>query len=395
MDKQEIIQSSPEFSFVLLCACLNPSPEQEQKIKNSAQMDLDWPLVFKIAQTQRVLPLLYQNMAAIVPDIDPYIAEKFKSVFIKNMARNIRILYFLNDIITLFKKNNIDVIPFKGPVSAQDIYGDISLRAFSDIDLLIKTKSAEKAWQLLIENGFKPELNLTKGQIKKYIAVEDNITFLCPKNPFPVELHWEMSGIYLSGPLLFDHVENRVKPLKIENYVFQSLSLEDCLIYLCVHGTKHGWDHLEQVCLISELIRQKKDLDWNLIDKLAGEWKCINMMLLGFNLARSILDAPLPLFILSKIKKNSLVLKTSKKIIQDMYSKQDTLQVSDQSERFSFFHIYMKDTLYDKTLYLLRLVFRPTKKEWLHFPVPAWLSFLHYFLRPYRLITEGIRKQHA
>ena len=46
--------------------------------------------------------------------------------------------------------------------------------------------------------------------------------------------------------------------------------------------------------------------------------------------------------------------------------------------RISGFHIKNKDQLIDKLRYLFRMIFCPTKKDWLLFPVHANFSFIHY-----------------
>ena len=143
-------------------------------------------------------------------------------------------------------------MPFKGLLTARDIYGDIGLRSFSDLDLLVKKNQALKASNLLKNQGFFPEIALDQRQAEKYIQVEDNMSFRFKENSLTVELHWEMSGYYLSKPLFFEDLEARAGNIEIHNQHFLNLSSEDLLLYLCVHGAKHGWKYLEQVCCIAE-----------------------------------------------------------------------------------------------------------------------------------------------
>ncbi len=392
----EKIKSIPELNFILLCSNVELNADQQNKIKNMSGDSLNWDLIYDIAQTQRVLPLLYLNLKKMFPQKVPsLIANKLKTFTIHNTGKNIYILSFLTSLLSLFKKNHIDIIPFKGLITAQDIYGDISLRAFSDIDILIKKKTALKAWLLLIDNGFEPELNLNPHQIKKYINVEDNISFFNTKNKLSVELHWEISGIYLPNPLLFEDIENRLDIITIEGREFKNLSPEDLLIYLCIHGAKHGWEYLEQICSVAELLKVKKELDWVLIRKLATRWRCTNILLLGLNLATTLFNAPVPDDINANIIKNKTTAEISETVLNHMFNTYHGSLPFFPPERFSNFHIKIRDNLSDKILYFLRLTFRPTKKEWLYFPVCAPLSFIHYFLRPIRLISTGVIEKNA
>jgi hypothetical protein len=349
---------------------------------------MNWDLIYDIAREQRTLPLVSQNIRSIIPDLIPSpVAEKLKSFSFQNTTRSLFAFNFLWNIVRLLKSNGISVLPFKGLLTAQDIYGDISLRSFSDLDLLVERKQALKAWKLLEENGFTPELPLEASQIKKYIHVEDNISFQPGERNLTVELHWEMTGYYLPRPLFFEDVAKRAGTLVIYNKNFINLSSEDQLLYLCVHGAKHGWEYMEQICCVAEIVRQKK-LDWHLIEALCADWKCTNMLYTGINLANMLCNAPVPDQMYEKIRSRKVISAISEAVLGNMFKTCGVRFHGKQPGRFSFFHLRIRDTSLDRLHYIFRLAFRPTKQEWRYFPLPAWLSFLHFILRPYRLITS-------
>lgn len=396
MDILKKTKAIPELNFLLLCSHVDPNVAQQNKIKKMADTSLNWDLIYDIAHNQRILPILHCNLKKIVTEkIPPLIKKKLKKFSFQNTTRNLYIFAFLTNLLSLFNKKNIDVVSFKGLLTAHDIYGDIALRSFSDIDILVKKKTASKAWSLLIKNGFTPELSLDPQQIKKYIGVEDNISFFNTKNNLNVELHWEMTGIYLKNPLSYENIESRLNTIAINGRAFKNISPEDLLIYLCIHGAKHKWEYLEQVCSVSELLKGKKNLDWELIEILSDKWQCINILLLGLNLAKMLFDAHVPDKMNSKIISNKVITNISETLIKNMFHSHYEQLSFFRPERFTNFHFEIKDCFFDKLLYFLRLTFRPTKKEWLYFPVWAPLSFIHYFLRPFRLISTGLTKKNA
>jgi len=59
-----------------------------------------------------------------------------------NAARNVFLTNKLFEILNLFKKNDILALPFKGPVLAESVYGDLSLRQFVDLDILVHNHDA-------------------------------------------------------------------------------------------------------------------------------------------------------------------------------------------------------------------------------------------------------------
>jgi hypothetical protein len=50
----------------------------------------------------------------------------------------------------------------------------------------------------------------------------------------------------------------------------------------------------------------------------------------------------------------------------------------------------MRDNLTDAMLYALRLLFLPTVKEWMVFPLPPSFTPVYYVLRPIRLVFEAL-----
>ncbi len=392
MDVLQEIRHIPELNFVLLCACAEPDHERCSRIKSIVKSPLDWDIVYEVSLHHRVFPLLYKNIKEILPDSVPdRIVKKFKNSYFNNAARNLYFSAFLLKIMNFLQAHDIFALPFKGPVLAQDIYGNLELRQFSDLDILVSYNDAVNAWKILIKDGFNPVIDLDNNQKHKYVKSEDHIAFL--KGNICIELHWEMSGIYLSKLLILEHVSKELKKILFLNREISNLCSEHLLIYLCVHGAKHGWGNIEPVCCVAGII--KKNLDWDLIEKHAFKWKCQKMLKIGLYLSWKLLDAPVPYNVLDKIKKDETISELAQEVVAGMFENITNFKTRDTTGRFSPFHISIRDSYIDKLRYSFRLVFRPTDKEWLYFPVPGYLSFLHYFLRPCRLLMARLRKQNA
>ena len=56
----------------------------------------------------------------------------------------------------LFKEKD-NTLVLKGPVLAADLYGDVSLRTSSDLDILIPIQDLEKAEKLLLMQGYEKD----------------------------------------------------------------------------------------------------------------------------------------------------------------------------------------------------------------------------------------------
>ena len=342
----------------------------------------------------KIIPLVNDVFKKNISDKIPSdIQRKIKNFSYQNQVRNLYILAVLSSLVSLLKNNEIDTIPFKGLITAHGIYGDIGLRSFSDIDLLVKKKDISKAWGVLCSNGFNPELDLDYQQLQKYIKTEDNILFINKKNQIAVELHWEMTGIYLPHPLCYESVQYRIHEITIHGKEFNNLSREDQLVYLCIHGAKHEWENIEQISSVAELIKTNSDLDWHLIENLAMKWRCFNLVLLGLYLSMLLFHRSLPKKIEQKINSNKTIKKLGDDVLSNMVNQ--SFGRRHNVSRISGFHIKNKDQLIDKLRYLFRMIFCPTKKDWLLFPVHANFSFIHYIYRPMRLILNKIITKNA
>ena len=62
-----------------------------------------------------------------------------------------------------FAERNIEVLPLKGPVLAEALYGDVTMRAYNDLDLLVRRENFHRAEVLLLDRG------LLRGQGMKNI----------------------------------------------------------------------------------------------------------------------------------------------------------------------------------------------------------------------------------
>lgn len=376
--------------LLLLGACIDPDEETAGKIVRVAGDVVDWEGVYDYAVCQRLLPIVYKNMQGLDEGIVPGgIKQKFRDAYFTNATRNVRLLHRLLGLVDLLAAEGIDVVPFKGPVQAEVVYGNIELRPFSDLDILIDKKDAVKAWRLFCEKGLRPALDLNDGQKRKYIETEDHMAF--SDQAGCVELHWEMTGMYLGRPVGLAQVRDDWVIVRVGNREIRSLSLEKMLLYLCIHGSKDIWENLEQVLSIAELIRNTAGLDWEKIGQLADAWGCRRVLLTGLCLAGDIFDAPLPGDVALKVAGDKTAGRLAGRVREKLLREDYRQAGGGMPGRFSFYHLKVRDTWGERLRYLFRLVFVPTEKEWRFFPVPGYLGFMLYVLRPVRLVWSEMR----
>ena len=68
----------------------------------------------------------------------PERARDLERRFARNAQRSLRLTQRTAKILACLARRGIEAIPYKGPALAQTVYGDVAMRQFSDLDILIR-----------------------------------------------------------------------------------------------------------------------------------------------------------------------------------------------------------------------------------------------------------------
>ncbi|MCB0226148.1 MAG: nucleotidyltransferase family protein, partial [Anaerolineae bacterium] len=118
-----------------------------------------------LAERHGLVPLLYRHLEAIDPTASPKpIFARLWSQSQATAGRNLMLTQELLRLLDLLAANDIPAIPYKGPALAALVYGDISLRPFNDLDILVPQRAARRAKALLEANGYHYPDRLTEAQ---------------------------------------------------------------------------------------------------------------------------------------------------------------------------------------------------------------------------------------
>ena len=385
--------------FNLITACLRSMLHQHQghkEIQILFQKGINLQLFQELLIYHKVLPLLYPYLKR--SDFSRYFDKdninQIHRLYVNNAKRNLSLSGLLKQVLTMLAECGIKTVPIKGPVLAEELYGDVTCRAFSDIDILVPKEDAFKAYKNLVLKGLTPELHLTGRQFQKYQKTEDHIILYAGNPSKAIELHWELSDRYLYVPFEFRHVEKNLSQGSFWGTPIFRFSKEDLLVYLCVHGSKHCWYNLESVFLVARLLSDNNVLDWKHILCLTERIHCKTKVLLGLYLAERLFDVSLPSELLVLIKKNNRKLsKLSSYILSVIFQKNKKTQWAVTKYKFTFYQFQVMDRLRDKIRYIFFVLFFPTNYDWQAKVLPDKLTFLYFFFRPFRLIYNSCMRR--
>src|SRR5262249_7546795 len=139
-----------EIELLLTCARALGDKSVEPTLRRLHRSKLDWPYLIATASQHGLLPVLCQQLQLLnlVPSSESITAQ-LDQYFRANPIRSLFLSTELLKLLEMFATNGIRAVPFKGPLLAVLAYGSISLREFSDLDILIAKEDVAHAKELL------------------------------------------------------------------------------------------------------------------------------------------------------------------------------------------------------------------------------------------------------
>ena len=208
----------PEIEILLCCNNIHTHTAKPQRIEKLLQKDIDWNYLLKQAFQHGVFLLLYQNLVKYYPESIPKNIQPQLQAYSKiKTIRNLLLSQKLCQIIKLFEKNNIKVIPFKGAVLAASAYQDLTLKEFCDIDLIIKQEDFSRVQDILTSQGYQPR-NQKQPWGQDFTNKNDSIH---------IDIHWQLAPSCFPYKVDFEQLWQRCETVSILNQQLSNLSTED------------------------------------------------------------------------------------------------------------------------------------------------------------------------
>lgn len=379
----------PEHELVLRCARTHLGPRERNEILALCQASLDWNHVVAIAVDHGLAALLHRSLenagGSEVPD---RVLDQLRKDSTRAAAKSLYLTRELLKVVRRLESEGIDVIAFKGPTLAVQAYGELSLRSFADLDILVRDRDVVAARAVLLSIQYASPLGRTPPHLGALIRSGYNDELYRGADGVKVELHWRFAPAYFGFWADMAEIWKRSKPLLLQGEWLRALACEDLLILLCVHGAKHAWINLEGIVAIAELIRRHPEIDWAVVLGRAEETGAARMVRLGVILAVEVLGAPAPEHIVEFARADTEAVDLAAKVMEDIF--QDVPDRADDSEylRLLRFHLATRDGWKDQVRFGARLLMTPTERDWGVTTLPGHLSPLYSVIRPFRLLAR-------
>jgi len=360
----------------------------DSRISDLLNREIDWSCVIEAARQHGVLPLLYHRLYLIGSGRVP--KERWSQLqrhFLANSARNHFLTGELIKILTLLDSHGIGAVPLKGPVLAGLAYGDVALRQFEDLDILVHKTDALKARELLYSSDYADEFRARPDAAKALLSYQLHLSLLSRAHAAILELHWTLEHGRNWTRFSNTDVWDRLTSLDLDGSAVRTLSLNDQILYLCVHGASHCWDRLIWICDIARLLHHSDKVDWNFLIAQSTELNRKRMLLVGLSLAHSLLGGKLPQEIVRMTNACSNVAPLVKSVRENLFN--STMHRPDASATF-FFRFAVRESILDKMRFGLRRLMIPDAIDLNFVSLPLCLSFLYFLIRPIRLASKSL-----
>jgi Uncharacterised nucleotidyltransferase len=247
---------SREAELLIACGADCSTDQTPARVAGLAVSEIDWKLFQRMAAGHGMSAIAWRALAPHAKLVPAGVTAGLRARHFTVAARNLYLANELLTVIDLFETIGVPALVFKGPTLPALAYDEPGLREFSDLDILVRPDAIARVRRTLIAQGYRPRCSDAR-------AIESPI-FKCYEEPFVaadsvtvLDLHWHFVPPY-SSFLDADSLWTRIRRTELRGRPVTTLATEDLLLYLCMHGAKHGWPLLSWICDLAGLIPSQR-----------------------------------------------------------------------------------------------------------------------------------------
>ena len=361
------------------------------------RLDPDWEEVFQAVCRNGLLGLTHRYLkhrqACEYPP--PEFRQAVNDAYRTSAIRMALMVLRISQVLARLAESGIDFMVVKGPALAHTVYPDPDMRAFNDLDLVVRERDWASMHRLLVAMGFRPEHDLPQPPPKlvpQEILYEQK--YWHRKTGLLVEVHYDD---ILNAGLASRDVEGfwqRAIRVDVDGVPVKTLSLEDQLIHLCTHAHYHGYTRLNWFSDIAFIVRDHAaGLDWEQLLKTVRTEEAQVGVYYSLQFLDQLLDVSAPDGVLAALRPDRF-----RRWFHERYLPEEkvlSLQPMWRPDFSFYFTPFLKRLLPDllvmgrrseKLHYLLRLLAPP--RDWLlyHYSLNRSTHVCaHYLLHPLKL----------
>jgi len=183
---------NPEFDLLVACCADSSSEQHADRIRTILSRSLDWERMLRLVDHHRVVPQVYGALSSFPHLVPAQQLDALRSRYKNNARKTLWFVAELLRVLSHLESAGIKALPYKGPVLAQTLYGEVTQRQFGDLDVLILPADVPKAKAALLDLGYKPSIELAPEIENAYLKSGYEYSFSTAHAPNLLELQWRI-----------------------------------------------------------------------------------------------------------------------------------------------------------------------------------------------------------
>lgn len=380
-DRYTLDKGSLSKEILLLLAFLTTDSIDELAQRSPERFaEINWEQFVRLTLHHRVYPVVYPKLSRMQNVLVPSrVIERLQQEYRRNTVHMLQLSGEMARIGKLLAKSNIRSLFLKGPVLAEDLYGDISLRTSRDLDFLVPMKQLSEVETLLLGLGYVKDEDF-ESILGDWKWREHHLTFNHPDSKIKLEVHWRLGPGPSTEPD-FDELWQHARTSKLIGPDVHYLGKEDLFQFLTTHGARHGWSRLRWLLDIKHLLLQQPDPA--VLAKLLKRYNCEAVAGQTLILAANLLEAPVDpgLSALADKPKARRLAQLALFYIARMVNLNDPPLAPEVERHYKYYQPAIL-TVWHKFLYAAGFLY-PYAADARTLPLPKPLHVLYFPLRPF------------
>lgn len=341
--------------------------------------DINWELFIKQLMHHRIYPIGYKKLKDSSSTYIPTrVVERLAFDYKRNTMYMLHLSGEMERLNRVFFNKNIRSIYLKGPVLAHELYGDVSLRTSSDLDILVPINDLKQIEETLVSEGYEKD-DYIESVLNDWKWRHHHVTFFHPQKRVKVEVHWRLNPGPGKEPS-FEDLWMRKQQSKLFQTPVYLLGKEDMFFFLTTHGARHGWSRLRWLVDINKLMEES--LDWNEVSRLMKAYHTKPVGLQSLILVSEILGVDIPVeFSFLKFHTPSWRIAQGAIFYLENMVNLHTHPLPDYVAEYHKRHLFSLLSFNQKLLFLLS-VLHPYHEDVETLRLPKSLHILYFPLRP-------------
>ncbi len=270
---------TPEFRLLLDCSLVVPQSEGlsysagiAASCSQTGAGAVDWGSFLRLVDRHHIPSLVCATLSRCAWE---YVPERIRArLKVRDRASRMQAFEYAAQLVhigKLFSQRGIELLPCKGPLLSEGLYGNPCMRHSRDLDIMVRPEGLDRADRALHEEGYErtfPGFNLSPKQKKVFQSAIQHYNYRHPQRSAQVELHWKID-LWAAEQVVELWKHSRF--IEWSGVPFRRLDEEMLLLLLCDHGSRHQWFRIKWLSDVACLFSQHSMINWTrLIDMASG-----------------------------------------------------------------------------------------------------------------------------